>query len=201
MQETQEMQPLSLGKEDPLEEEMTTHPSILAGIISWTEEPDELQSMGSQSVRYDWATEYMCMHMFSFSHIFKHVILGQASHRTMVLEKILVSPLDHNEIKPVNPKGNQPWIFAGRTDAEAAILWPPDAKNQLIGKYPDAGKDWGREEKGATEDEIAGWHHWLNGYESEQTQGDSERQGSLECCSPWGNKELDITEQMNNKAF
>ena len=116
----------------------------------------------------------------------------------MVLDKILVSPLDRNEIKPVNPKGNQPWIFAGRTDAEAAILRPPDAKNRLIGKYPDAGKDWEWEEKGATEDEIAGWHHWLNGHESEQTQGDSERQGSLECCSPWGHEELDTNEQMNN---
>ena len=97
----------------------------------------------------------------------------------MALEKILASPLDSNEIKPVNPKGNQPWIFAGRTDAEAPILQPPNVKNRLIGKYPDAGKDWGQGEKGATEDEIAGWHHRLNGHESEQTQADSEGQQSL----------------------
>ena len=104
------------------------------------------------------------------------------------------------EIKTVNPKGNQPWIFIGRTDAEAEapILWPPDVKNWLTGKDPDAGKDWGREEKGMTEDEMIGWHHWLNGHEFEQTPGDSEGQGSLVCCSPWGCKELDMTEGLNN---
>ena len=88
---------------------------------------------------------------------------------TAVLEKTLESPLDGEEIKPVNPKGNQPWIVIVRTDAEveAPILWPPDAKSQLIGKDPDAGKDWGQEEKGTTEDEMVGWHHWLNGHEFE----------------------------------
>ena len=86
---------------------------------------------------------------------------------TAVLEKTLQSPLDSKEIKPVNPKGNQPWIFTGRTDAEALILWPPDAKNWLIGKDPDARKDWMQEEKGTTEDEMVGWHHWLNGHEFE----------------------------------
>ena len=93
----------------------------------------------------------------------------------------------YSTIKPVNPKGNQIWIFIGRTDAEAEtpILWPPDAKSQLIGKDPDAGKDWGQEVKRVTEDEMAGWHHWLNGHEFEQTPGDSEGQGSLVCCSPW----------------
>ena len=90
----------------------------------------------------------------------------------VLLEKILESPLDCTEIKPVNPKGNQPWIFTGRTDAEAEapVLWPPDAKSQLNGKDPDAGKDWRQEDKGMTEDEVVGWHHWLNGHESEQTQ-------------------------------
>ena len=90
----------------------------------------------------------------------------------VLLEKILESPLDCKEIKPVNPKGNQPWIFTGRTDAEAEapVLWPPDAKSQLNGKDPDAGKDWRQEDKGMTEDEVVGWHHWLNGHESEQTQ-------------------------------
>ena len=89
---------------------------------------------------------------------------------TVVLEKTLESPLDCREIKPVYPKGNQSWIFFGRTDAEAPIFWPPDAKSCLIGKDPDAGKDWRWEEKGTTEDETAGWHHWLNGHESEQTR-------------------------------
>ena len=91
--------------------------------------------------------------------------------------------------------GNQSWTFNGRTDAEAkaSIFWPSDMKSQLIGKDPDAGKDWGQEEKGTTEDEMAGWHHWLNGRELEQTLGDNEGQGSLVCCSLWGCKELDMT--------
>ena len=84
-----------------------------------------------------------------------------------MLEKIIESPLEYKEIKPVNPKENQFWIFIGRTDAEAAILWPPDSKSQLIGKDADAGKDWRQEEKGMTEDEMVGWHHWLNGHEFE----------------------------------
>ena len=100
----------------------------------------------------------------------------------------LLSPLDCKEIKPVNPKGNQSWIFIGRTDAEAEALMlrPSDAKKWLLGKDPDAGKDWRREEKGTTENEMIGWHHWLNGHEFEQTHGDSEGQGSLACCIPWG---------------
>ena len=119
--------------------------------------------------------------------------------RTVMLEKTLGSPLDSKEIKPVNPKGNQPWIFIRRTEAEAAapILWPPDAKIWLIGKDPDAGKDWGQEKR-VTEYEMVGWHHWLNGHVFEQTQGDSEGQGSLAFCIPWGHKELDMTEWLNN---
>ena len=115
---------------------------------------------------------------------------------TVELEKTLERPVDCKETKPVNPKGNQPWIIIGRTDAEAEtpILWPPDAKNWLIAKDPDAGKDWGQEEKGTTEDEIVGWHHWLNGYESEQAPGVGDGQGGLACCSPWGRKESDTTE-------
>ena len=111
------------------------------------------------------------------------------------LEKTLESPLDSNEIKPLIPKGNHPWIFTGRTDAEAEapILWPPDVKSQLIGKDVDAGKDWKQEEKGETEDEMVGWHHWLNGPEFEQTLGDSDGQGSLAYCSSWDHKELDMT--------
>ena len=101
-----------------------------------------------------------------------------------VLEKTLESPLDYKKIQPINPKGNQPWIFIGITDVEAKtpILWPPDAKNWLIGKDPDAGKDWGQEEMVA-ENEMVGWHHWLNGHEFQQTLGDREGQGSLACCS------------------
>ena len=119
--------------------------------------------------------------------------------RTVVLEKTLESPLDCKEIQPVDPKGNQSWIFIGKTDAEAEtpILWPPDAKNWLIGKDPDAGKDWRQEEKRMTKDEMVGWHHWLDGHEFEQAAGVGDGQGSLVCCSPWGHKELDATEQLN----
>ena len=118
---------------------------------------------------------------------------------TVVLEKTLKSPLDCKEIQPVHPKGNQPWIFIGRTNAKAEtlILWPPDAKNWLTGKDPDAGKDWRQEEKGTTEDEMVVWHHWFDGHEFEQAPGVGDGQGSLACCSLWGLKELDTTEWMN----
>ena len=104
-----------------------------------------------------------------------------------MLQKTLKSSLDCKEIQPVYPKGNQFWIFIGSTDAkaEAPILWPPDAKSQHIGEDPDAGKDWRQEEKGMTEDEMVGWHHWLNGHEFEQSPGDGDGQGSLASCSPW----------------
>ena len=110
-------------------------------------------------------------------------------------EKTLESRLDSKEIKPVNPKGSQPWVFTGRTDAEAEalILWPPNMKIWLIGKDPDAGKDWRQEEKGLTEDEMVGWHHWLNWHEFEQTPGDGKEQRNLPCCSPRGCKESDTT--------
>ena len=119
----------------------------------------------------------------------------------VVLKKTLESPLDVKETKPVNSKRNQPWILIGRTDAkaEAPIFWPPDAKSWLTGKDPDAGKDWGQEEKGTTEDEMVGWHHQLSVYEFEQIPGDGEGQGSLACCSPWGHKELDTTKWLNSK--
>ena len=116
---------------------------------------------------------------------------------TVVLEKTLERPLNCKEIKPVNPKGNQSWIFIGRTDAEAEapILWPPDVKNWVTGKGPDAGKDWRWKEKGMTEDEMVGWHHQLDGQEFEQAPADG--QGSLACSSPWGRKESDTTECLN----
>ena len=126
-----------------------------------------------------------------------HVWLRELDHKegwalktwcfwTLMLEKILESPLDSKEIKPVNPKGNQSWVFIGRTDGEAEtpILWPPDVKNWLIGKDPVAGKDWRQEEKGTTEDEMVGWYHRLNGHEFEQASGVGDGPGSLACCSP-----------------
>ena len=120
----------------------------------------------------------ICPQSYGFSN--SHVWVWELDHKeswalkngcfwTVVLEKTLESPLDCNEVQPVHPKGNQAWLFIGRTDAEAEtpILWPPDAKNWFIWKDPDAGKDWRREEKGTTEDEMIGWHHWLNGHEFE----------------------------------
>ena len=114
----------------------------------------------------------------------------------MVLEKTLESPLDCKQTQPVHPKGDQSWIFIGRTEAEAEtpMLWPPHAKSQLIWKDPDAGKDWGQEEKGTTEDEMARWHHRLN---DEKTLGIGDGQRGLACCGPWGHKESDTTEQLN----
>ena len=116
---------------------------------------------------------------------------------SVVPEKTLESPLDCKETKPVNPEGNQSWIFIGRTDAKTPILWPPDVKYWLLKKDPDARKDWRQEEKRTTEDEMVGWHHWLNGHEFEQTPGVGDGQGSLVSCSPWGRKELDTTERLN----
>ena len=117
----------------------------------------------------------------------------------VVLEKTLESPLNCKEILPVNCKVNQSWIYVGRTDAdtETPILWPPDAKNSLLGKDPDAGKDWRQEEKGTTEDEMVGWHHWLDGWEFEQALGVGDGQKNLACCSPWDWKESDMTEWLN----
>ena len=117
----------------------------------------------------------------------------------VVLEKTLESPSDCNEIKPVNPKGNQHWILIGKTDAEAEapILRPPDTKNWLIGKDPEAEQDWRQEEKGMPEDEMVGWNQWLDGHEFEQALGAGDGQGSLPCCSPWGHKASDTTEQLN----
>ena len=117
----------------------------------------------------------------------------------LVLKKILESPFYCKQIQPGNPKGNQSWIFVERTgtEAETPILWPPDVKNWLTGKDPDAGKDWRQEEKGTTVDEMVGWHHQLDGHEFEQALGVGNGQGSLASCSPWGSKELDMTEQLN----
>ena len=150
--------------------------------------------------RHHFANKSLYSQNYGFSS--SHVQLWELDHKegrgpknwcfwTVVLEKTLERPLNCKEIKPVNPKGNQPWLFIGRTGAEveASILWPPDAKSWLSGKDPDAGKDWRQEEKGMTEDEMVEWHHWLSGHEFEQMPGDSEGQGSMACCSPWGHKE------------
>ena len=118
--------------------------------------------------------------------------------QTVVVEKIPESPLDSQEIKPVNLKGDQPWIFPGRTDAEALGFWSSDTNRQLIGKVSDAGKDGGWKEKRASEYEMAGQHHWCNEHELEQIQGDGEGQGGLAWCSPWSHKELDTPGQLNN---
>ena len=127
-------------------------------------------------------------------------VLKNWCFQTVVLEKTLESPLDFKEIQPVSPKGNQSWIFIGRTDAdtEASVLWPPNTKSQFISKDPNAGKDWSQEEKRMTEDKMVWWHHRLNGHEFEQALGDGEGQGNQVCYSPWGFKESDTTEQLNN---
>ena len=118
---------------------------------------------------------------------------------TVVFEKTLESPLDCMEIQPVHPKGDQSWVFIGRTDAEAEtpILWPPDAKSWLIWKDPDAGKDWRQEKKETTENEMGGWYHRLDEREFEKAPGVGDGQGNLACCSPWGRKELDTSEWLN----
>ena len=118
---------------------------------------------------------------------------------TVVLEKTLESPLDCKEIQSVHSEGDQPWDFFGRNDAKAEtpILCAPHVKSWLIGKDSDAGRDWGQEEKGMPEDEMAGWHHWLDGRESEWTPGGGDGQGSLACCDSWGRKESDTTEWLN----
>ena len=118
---------------------------------------------------------------------------------TVVLEKTLESPLDCKEIQPVHPKGDQSYVFTGRTDfeAETPILWPLHAKSWLIWKDPDAGKDWGQEEKGTTEDEMVGWYHWFNGQGFGWTLGVGNGQGGLVCCGSWGRKESDMTDRLN----
>ena len=126
-------------------------------------------------------------------------VLKNGCFWTVVLEKTLESPLDCKEIQPVHPKGDQSWVFIGRTDAEAdtPILWPPHAKSWLVGKDSDAGRDWGQEEKEMTEDEMARWHHWFDGHEFEWTPGVGDGQGGLACCDSCGHKESDTTEWLN----
>ena len=158
--------------------------------------------------RHDFANKGPSSQSYGFSS--SHVWMWELDHKEswapknwcfwpVVLEKTLESPLDCKEIQQVHPKGNQSWIFIGRTDGEAEtpILWPPDAKNWLIGKDPDDGKDLRWEEKGTSEDEMAGWLHRLHGHEFEQAPGVGDGQGSLASCSLWGRKESDTTELLN----
>ena len=166
-----------------LEKEMATHSSVLAWRIPGTGESGGLPSMGLHRIRHDWsdlaaAAAAAASQGYGFSS--SHVWLWELDYKeswvpknwcfwTVVLEKTLETPLGSKEFKAVNPKGNQSWIFIERTDVEAEtpILWPPDTKSWFTWKDPDAGKDWGQEEKGMTEDETVGWHHWLNGHEFE----------------------------------
>ena len=151
-----------------------------------------------------------CLYSQSYDFSSSHVWMWELDHKegwkpknwcfwTVVLEKTLESPLDCKEIKSIHPKGNQPWIYIRRTEAEAEspVLWPPDVKSWLIRKDSDSVKDWRREEKGTTEDELVGWHHWLDGHEFEQALGVGDGQGSLACCNAWGHKVSDMTEQLN----
>ena len=180
-------------------------------LIPWKESYDQpRQHIKKQRCNFANKGPFSLSYGFSSSHVWMWELGYKESWApknwffwTVVLNKTLESPLDCKVIKPVSPKGNQSWTFIGRTnvEAEAPILWPPDVKNWLIWKDPDAGKDWGLEEKGMTEDEMVGWHHWLNGCEFEKTLGDSEGWGSLACCSLWSHKELDTTECLNNRLF
>ena len=173
---------------------MAPHSSTLAWKTPWMEGPGGLQSMGSLGVGHNWETSLSLFTFKNQRHYFankvmyrqsygfssSHVWMWELNHKeswalknwcfwTVVLEKMLESPLNYKEIQPVHPKGDQSWIFIGRTDAEAEtpILWPPDVKSWLIGKGPDAGEDWRQEEKGMTEDETVGWQHGLNGHKFE----------------------------------
>ena len=189
---------------------MATHSSILAWRIPGTAKPGGLLSTGSHRVGHDWS-DLAAAAVAVKGMVFPVVVYRcELDHKEgwalknlyfwiVVLKKTLESSLDRKKIKPINPKGNQPWILIGSTDAEveAPILWPPDAKNWLIWKDPDAGKDWGQEEE-TTEDEMVGWHHQLNVREFEQAPGDWERQGSLAYCHSRGHKESDMTEWLNN---
>ena len=172
----------------------------------WTKSYDQPRQHIKKQRHY-FADKGLSSQSYGFSS--SHVWMWELDHKegwalknwcfwTVVLEKTLESLLDC-KIKPVNPNRNQSWIFIGRTDAEAEvpILWPPDVKNWLIGKDPNAGKDWGQEEKGMTGNEMVGWHHRLDGHEFEQAQRVGDGQGSLVCCNPWGRKEWDMTERLN----
>ena len=178
-------------------------------LIPWKKSYDQPRQH-TKKQRHYLASKNLSSQSFVFSS--SHVWLWELDYKeswvlknwcfwTVVLEKTLESLLDCNDIQPVHPKENQFWILIGRTDAEAEaqapILWLPDVKNKLIGKDPDAGKDWRQEEKGIAEDEMIGWYHRLNEREFESTPGVGDGLGGLVCCGPWGHKESDTTEWQN----
>ena len=187
-------------------------------ITGWWLQPLNLKTSASWQESYDKPRPHVKKQislcdkgLYSQSYAFSssHVQMWELDHKegwviknwcsqTVVLEKTLRSPLDSKEIKPVNPKGNIHWIFTGRTDPEAedSIPWPPEVKSQLTRKDPDAGKDW---EKWEGDEMRMRWHHWLNGHEFEPTLGYGVGQGNLVCCSSWGHKESDTTEQLSSK--
>ena len=187
----------SLGWGDPLGKGKVTYSSILAWRIPWT-----IQSMGSQRVGHDSLPTKV--HLVK-AMVYPIVMYGYESWTIEKAECWIIDAFKmwcwRRRLKclglqgdpTINPKGNQSWIFIGRTDdeAETPILWPPDVKNWLIGKDPDAGRDWRWEEKGTTEDEMVGWQHWRDGHEFEQAPGAGEGQGGLVCCSPWGHRVRD----------
>ena len=151
---------------------------------------------GLSSQGYDFSSSHVWMWELDYK---ERWVPKNCCFCTVVLQKTLESPLDCKEIQPVPPKGDQSWLFTGRTDvvAETPILWPPDVQSWFIWKDPDAGKDWGQEEKGTTEDEIVAYHHWLNGHEFGWTLGVGDGQGGLVCCGSWGHNGSDTTEQLN----
>ena len=192
----------------------------------WWLQPWNEETLAHWKKSYDWPRQHIKKqrHYFadkgpssqSYGFSSSHVCMWELDHKeswalknwcfwTVVLDKTFENVLDYKEIKPVNLKRNQSWIFTGRSDVEAEtpIVWPPDAKNWLLGKDPDAGKDWRWEEKGTTEEEKDWWHHRLNGDEFEQAPGVGDRQGSLACCSPRGHRESDrtVTEGNWTEAF
>ena len=179
------------------------HPGNSKTLAPWKKSYDQPRQHIKKQRHY-FANKGLCSQSYGFSS--SHVWMWELDYKenwaptnwcfwTMVLEKTLESHLDCKEIQPVHPKGNEPWIFIGRTDAEAEtpILWPPDVKNWLIGKGPDARKDWGQEEKGMTENEMVGWHYLLDEHEFEQAPGVGDGQGSPACYSSWGSKESDMS--------
>ena len=152
---------------------------------------------GPSSQGYDFSSSYVWMWELDYK---ERWAPKDRCFWTIVLEKTLESPLDCKEIQPVHPKGNQSWVFIGKTDVETEtpILWLPDGKSWLIWKDPDAGKEWRQEMKGMTEDEMVGWNRQLNGQEFGWTPGVGDGQRGLACCSPWGHKESDMTERLNS---
>ena len=196
----QEPQVQSLGWEDSLEKVMTIHSNILAWRIPWTEEPRMLQSMGSQRVGHDWATNTSTSIQY-IKNIYKY---STAEHwRIDAFElwcwrRLLRVPWTARRsnlsiLKEISPE----YSLEAVAEAEAPILWPHDVKNWLTGKDPDAGKKWRQQEEATREDEMVGWHHHVDGHEFEQALGAGDGQGSLACCSPWACKESDMTERLN----